>query len=83
MQTKVTIKLTKVTDVYHFIDVVKEFSSDIDLASKGNPKHMVDAKSVMGIFALDLSGKLDVILSNDDNELEKNKFISVMRQFQE
>lgn len=83
METKMIIKLSKVTDVYHFIEVVKSFASDIDLASHQNPKHTVDAKSVMGVFALDLSGDLDVILCNGDNEVEKNKFVSVMRQFQE
>lgn len=82
MEKKLMIKLSKVTDVYHFIEVVKSFSSDIDLASHQNPRHMVDAKSVMGVFSLDLSGELDVTLCNCDNEVERNKFVSVMRQFQ-
>lgn len=83
MQTKVIIKLKEITDIYQFVDVVKEFSADIDVASCSNLKHVVDAKSVMGIFALDLSNELEVTLCNNDDEIEKNKFISVMRQFQE
>ncbi len=62
MQVK-TIKLVAVSDVQELVRIVTAFSGDVDLRSG---RYLVDAKSIMGIFSLDLSQPIDVIV--DENE---------------
>ena len=48
----VKIRLSTIADVRDFVNVVTQSDVDIDLASG---RYLVDAKSIMGIFSLDLS----------------------------
>ena len=48
---KLMIKLTSISDVQKFVNAVARFSGDVDLQSG---RYVVDAKSIMGIFSLDL-----------------------------
>lgn len=47
----VKIRLSTIKDVQNFVEIVRQFEGDIDLASG---RYVVDAKSIMGIFSLDL-----------------------------
>ena len=47
----VKIRLSTIEDVRDFVEVVRQFEGDIDLSSG---RYIVDAKSIMGIFSLDL-----------------------------
>ena len=47
----VDIKLSSIEDVRKFVDIVSKYDIDIDLSSG---RYIVDAKSIMGIFSLDL-----------------------------
>ncbi|HCC34968.1 MAG TPA: serine kinase [Ruminococcaceae bacterium] len=47
-----TVLLGKISDVKEFVKTVSEYGCDVDLISG---KYIVDAKSIMGIFSLDLS----------------------------
>ncbi len=47
----VKIRLSTIKDVQNFVEIVRQFEGDIDLASG---RYIVDAKSIMGIFSLDL-----------------------------
>jgi len=47
----VKIRLSSIQDVRTFVDTVTKFNVDIDLSSG---RYVVDAKSIMGIFSLDL-----------------------------
>ena len=49
---KVKIKLESIADVKEFVSIVMLYNFDIDLVSG---RYAVDAKSIMGIFSLDLS----------------------------
>ncbi len=49
--TSVDIKLSSIEDVRNFVNIVSKFDMDIDLMSG---RYIVDAKSIMGIFSLDL-----------------------------
>lgn len=80
-EVKEIIKLNNIEKIYSFNKIVKEFQTDIDIGNKNNPRHRIDAKSIMGIFALDLSSELEVVLTNGDNEAEKNEFLDKMKQF--
>ena len=47
----VDIKLSSIEDVRNFVNIVSKYEIDIDLSSG---RYIVDAKSIMGIFSLDL-----------------------------
>ena len=48
---KVLIKLETIQDVRDFVNIMATQNVDIDLSSG---RYVVDAKSIMGIFSLDL-----------------------------
>ncbi|MGN1340545.1 MAG: HPr family phosphocarrier protein [Oscillospiraceae bacterium] len=65
--TKVIIKLTSVKEVRDFVSAVSSCGCDIDIAAD---RYIIDAKSIMGIFSLDLSKPLELrIISDDENEI--------------
>lgn len=69
------IKLSTIEDVKNFVSLVTGFDSDIDLASG---KYIVDAKSIMGIFSLDLLNPIQLTADGkDEDEVIKalSKFI--------
>ena len=55
--TKVKIMLDSIAAVKKFVSVVSMYDFDVDLASG---RYAVDAKSIMGIFSLDLSKPIDL-----------------------
>ncbi|MBQ2931424.1 MAG: HPr family phosphocarrier protein [Clostridia bacterium] len=57
------VLLSSINDVKNFVNIVSRFDYDIDLASG---RYVVDAKSIMGIFSLDLSKPIAVEVQNDD-----------------
>ena len=59
----VTIKLKEIKDVYDFVAIVTTYPGDIDIVSG---RYRVNAKSIMGIFALDLTKPLDLEILGDD-----------------
>lgn len=74
MQT-VKIKLETINDVKDFVSVVTLCDYDIDLVSG---RYSIDAKSIMGIFSLDLEKPVELQAHTEDcSELLKqiDKFI--------
>lgn len=67
---KMKVKFEKVTDVIEFVNEISKIECDADLSSG---RHLVNAKSIMGIFVLDVSKPVDLIIYSDDIEL-KDKF---------
>ncbi|MBQ8837027.1 MAG: HPr family phosphocarrier protein [Clostridia bacterium] len=49
------IKLSTIEDIRKFVEIVTRQDYDIDLSSG---RYVVDAKSIMGIFSLDLMNKI-------------------------
>ncbi len=73
--TNCTIKLLSIQDVREFVDAVTKFDMEIDLSSG---RYIVDAKSIMGIFSLDLINPINMTIHSDDCEnvlKELDKFI--------
>ena len=62
--TKATISLQAINDVKEFVNIVMRYDFDIDLVSG---RYAVDAKSIMGIFSLDLSKAIDLNIHDDDD----------------
>lgn len=77
MNTKITILLNDFAKIKRFTREVIKFESDVDLI-KG--RYVIDAKSTIGIFTLDLSVPVDVII-HSENEEEIKKFNEVMGDF--
>ena len=65
----VTISLTQVSQVKDFVDLVNQFPFDVDVVSG---RYTVNAKSMLGIYSLDLSKPLQVLIYSDDCEELKN-----------
>lgn len=67
--TSIKVKLDSVDKVKEFADIAGQFAEDLDLA---HGKYVIDAKSIMGIFSLDLSKPLDLTINSDDvSRIEK------------
>ena len=59
----VKIRLSSIEAVRNFVEIVRKFKGDIDLSSG---RYIVDAKSIMGIFSLDLMNPITLTAHNDD-----------------
>ena len=62
---KFFIKLSTIEDIRKFVDTVTRQDYDIDLSSG---RYLVDAKSIMGIFSLDLMNKIELTAHTDHPE---------------
>ncbi len=63
------IRLASIQDVRDFVDIMTTQNMDIDLTSG---RYTVDAKSIMGIFSLDLLSPITLTAHSDDcDELMK------------
>ena len=59
-----TVLLSSINDVKAFVNVVTKYDFEIDLTSG---RYVVDAKSIMGIFSLDLSKPIDLAIHAESN----------------
>ena len=63
MMKTVKIRLSSIQDVRNFVDVVTKHNVDVDLSSG---RYVVDAKSIMGIFSLDLLSPITLSVQTED-----------------
>ena len=61
----VTIRLSLVENVNKFVTIVGRYPFDMDLRAG---RHVVDAKSFLGIFSLDLSRPITLEIYSEDCE---------------
>ena len=61
---KLTVKIVSMQDADKFNKLCSKFDCDMDLQSG---KYYVDAKSIMGIFSLDLSKPIDLAIHTETN----------------
>ncbi|MDY2879514.1 MAG: HPr family phosphocarrier protein [Candidatus Borkfalkiaceae bacterium] len=59
----VQISLQMASQVKTFVSIVQKYSYDIDLRSD---RYVVDAKSILGIFSLDLTKPLSVEIHSEN-----------------
>ena len=62
---KVAIKLVTIEDIRNFVSVLSKYTVDLDLQSG---RYTVDARSLMGIFSLDLLKPIDFVINSDDEK---------------
>ena len=66
----VMIRLSLVENVNNFVNIVTRYPYEMDLRAG---RHVVDAKSILGIFSLDLSRPITLeIYSDDCDDLMEN-----------
>ncbi|MBQ3181756.1 MAG: HPr family phosphocarrier protein [Clostridia bacterium] len=69
------ILLSSINDIKAFVNIVNKYEFDVDLTSG---RYVVDAKSIMGIFSLDLSKPIKVDIHADD---EAQSFIDEIKAY--
>lgn len=70
------ILLNSMNDVRIFVNIVNKYEFDVDLTSG---RYVVDAKSILGIYSLDLSKAIMVNIHADDDAAQK--FIDEIKDF--
>ena len=63
----VQISLNSIDKVKSFVNDITKFNNDFDLVSG---RYVIDAKSIMGIFSLDLSKPIDLNIHADGAALD-------------
>lgn len=74
----VSISLNSIDKVKAFVNDISKYDFDFDLVSG---RYVIDAKSIMGIFSLDLSKPIDLNIHADGAALDKvmaiiNKYVT-------
>ena len=62
----VQICLNSIDNVKAFVNDITKFDTDFDLVSG---RYVIDAKSIMGIFSLDLSKPFDLCILADESNI--------------
>ena len=60
----IQISLNSIDKVKAFVNDITKFDNDFDLVSG---RYVIDAKSIMGIFSLDLSKPIDLSIHAEEN----------------
>ena len=60
----VQISLNSIDKVKSFVNEITKFNNDFDLVSG---RYVIDAKSIMGIFSLDLSKPIDLNIHSESD----------------
>ena len=60
----VQISLNSIDKVKSFVNAITQFEFDFDLVSG---RYVIDAKSIMGIFSLDLSKPIELLIHAEDH----------------
>ena len=62
IMVRFTVHFNSITDVKDFVHIVNSFPYDVDLSSG---RYVVDAKSIMGIFSLELQRPISIEIHSD------------------
>ena len=77
MKTKLVLNLNTLDKVKDFTNETNKFNSDIDII---RDRYVIDAKSVLGIYIIDLTKPVTVKINSDD-KAEIARFNERMEQF--
>ena len=73
----VKVSLNSIDKVKTFVNLINRFDAEFDLVSG---RYVIDAKSIMGIFSLDLSKPIDLNIHAEGDRLET--IIKSLEQYQ-
>ena len=71
----VHISLNSIDKVKAFVNDITKFDNDFDLVSG---RYVIDAKSIMGIFSLDLSKPIELNIHSENNA---NEILNVLQPY--
>jgi len=71
----ITISLNSIDKVKSFVNDISRYDSDFDLVSG---RYVIDAKSIMGIFSLDLSKPIDL---NIHSEQDVDEILATLKPY--
>ena len=72
---KLQVKLDSIDKVKDFVNAISKFNSEFDLVSG---RYVIDAKSIMGIFSLDLSKPIDLNIHANE---EMDAILEVLKPY--
>ena len=72
----VQISLNSIDKVKSFVNAITKFDFDFDLVSG---RYVIDAKSIMGIFSLDLSKPIE--LNIHAGEAESGEILEILKDY--
>ncbi len=75
MMKTVKVSLKSIDKVKSFVNDITQFDSDFDLVSG---RYVIDAKSIMGIFSLDLSKDIELRIHTKD---DIDKILEVLKPY--
>ena len=64
---KLTLKLKNPGEIKRFVDITSQYSEDLNLVHN---RYVVDAKSILGIFSMDLSKPIDLVADGENENLK-------------
>ena len=64
---KFTVKLRDANSVKDFVKITSQYSEDLSLV---HGRYVVDAKSILGIFSMDLTKPLDLVSDGANDDLK-------------
>ena len=76
--TVLKISLVTIDQVKRFVDLVSKVEGDVDLVSG---RYTIDAKSIMGIFRLDISKPMELRIYREEGEL--GELLMNLKEFQQ
>ena len=75
---KGSIELKTIENVKDFINVMGKVEAEADLASV-DQRHVVDAKSILGVFSLNLTKPLELRIFDEEGPAEK--YAEIFKRF--
>lgn len=73
----IKISLNSIDKVKTFVNDINRFDADFDLVSG---RYVIDAKSIMGIFSLDLSKDIDLNIHMEGDKL--NEVLELLKTYE-
>ncbi len=70
---KITLQLKNPDEIKKFVDITSQYSEDLNLV---HGRYVVDAKSILGIFSMDLSKPIDLV-----SDTENDNLVNDLREF--
>ncbi len=77
MQT-VQISLNSIDKVKSFVNDITRFDAEFDLVSG---RYVIDAKSIMGIFSLDISKPITLNIHTESNESDIDEIMDALKPY--
>jgi phosphotransferase system HPr-like phosphotransfer protein len=62
------IRLNSIEKVKSFVEIVEHYEFDADLVVG---RYVVDAKSIMGVFSIDVSKDIQLVIHSEEHECAK------------